>query len=75
MQTKGKKVIMKYDFTSILDRNGKILIDNEPETRQALKDSTAYLLTSAKQDVMQSNTMCSWTFTTISLPVSFKYCN
>ena len=30
-------------FTKILDRNGKILIDNEPETRQALKDSTAYL--------------------------------
>ena len=23
MLTKGKKVIMKYDFTSILDRNGK----------------------------------------------------
>ena len=44
-------------FTKILDRNGKILIDNEPETRQALKDSTAYLLTSAMQDVMQSNTM------------------
>ena len=39
-------------FTKILDRNGKILIDNEPETRQALKDSTAYLLTSAMQDVM-----------------------
>ena len=44
-------------FTKILDHDGKVLIDNEPETRQALKDSTAYLLTSAMQDVMQSNTM------------------
>lgn len=44
-------------FTKILDRNGKVLIDNEPETRQALKDSTAYLLTSAMQDVMKSNVM------------------
>ncbi len=44
-------------FTKILDHSGKVLIDNEPETRQALKDSTAYLLTSAMQDVMQSNVM------------------
>lgn len=44
-------------FTKILDHNGKVLIDNQPETRQALKDSTAFLLTDAMQDAMQANSM------------------
>ena len=42
-------------FTRILDRNGKVLIENEPETRQVLKDSTAFLLTDAMKDSMISN--------------------
>lgn len=37
-------------FTQILDRNGKILLDNEPETRRVIKDSTAFLLTDAMKD-------------------------
>ncbi len=46
-------------FTKILDRNGKLLIDNTPQTRQALKDSTAFLLTDAMTDAMQSNVLYS----------------
>lgn len=46
-------------FTKILDRNGKVIINNEPETRQALKDSTAFLLTDAMTDAMQSNVLYS----------------
>lgn len=42
-------------FTKILDHNGKILIDNTPETHRVLKDSTAFLLTSAMEDSMESN--------------------
>ena len=42
-------------FTKILDHNGKVLIDNEPETRQVLKDSTAFLLTDAMSESMKSN--------------------
>ncbi|MGN0158802.1 MAG: transglycosylase domain-containing protein [Brotaphodocola sp.] len=42
-------------FTKILDHNGKILINNEPETHRVLKDSTAFLLTDAMQDSMESN--------------------
>lgn len=41
-------------FTKILDHNGKVLIDNTPETHQALKDSTAFLLTDALQQSTQS---------------------
>ena len=42
-------------FTKILDHDGKILIDNEPEVHRVLKDSTAFLLTSAMEDSMKSN--------------------
>lgn len=42
-------------FTKILDHNGKVLIDNQPETRQVLKDSTAFLLTDAMSESMKSN--------------------
>ena len=42
-------------FTKILDHDGKVLIDNEPETKQVLKDSTAFLLTDAMADSMKAN--------------------
>lgn len=42
-------------FTKILDHNGKILINNEPETHRVLKDSTAFLLTDSMEDSMESN--------------------
>ena len=42
-------------FTKILDHDGKVLIDNTPETKQVLKDSTAFLLTDAMSDSMKSN--------------------
>ena len=42
-------------FTKILDHNGKVLIENEPETKQVLKDSTAFLLTDAMSESMKSN--------------------
>lgn len=46
-------------FTKILDQNGKVLIDNTAETKQVLKDSTAFLLTDAMTDTMQSNVLYS----------------
>lgn len=42
-------------FTKILDRDGKVLINNEPETHRVLKDSTAFLLTDAMKDSMIGN--------------------
>ncbi|MFT4105433.1 MAG: transglycosylase domain-containing protein [Lacrimispora sp.] len=42
-------------FTRILDHDGKILIDNTPETHRVLKDSTAFLLTDAMADSMESS--------------------
>ena len=37
-------------YTRVLDRNGKIIIDNTPESHTVLKESTAFLLTDAMKD-------------------------
>lgn len=42
-------------FTKILDHDGKVLIDNAPETHRVLKDSTAFLLTDAMAGSMVSS--------------------
>lgn len=55
----GGKYTKPIFFTKILDKNGKVLIDNVPEQRAALKDSTAFLLTDAMTDAMQSNVLYS----------------
>ena len=44
-------------FTRILDHNGKVLLENEPETKRVLKDSTAFLLTDALAQSMDSSRM------------------
>lgn len=43
-------------FTKILDHDGNVLIDNTPQTRVVLKETTAWLLTSAMKDVMTQGT-------------------
>ncbi len=44
-------------YTQILDRDGNVLLDNTtPATHQVIKDSTAALLTSAMQDVINQGT-------------------
>ena len=42
-------------YTRILDHDGKVLVDNTPETRRVLKESTAFLLTDAMAQSMVSN--------------------
>lgn len=44
-------------YTKIVDSNGNVVIDNtQPETTQVIKATTAWLLTSAMQDVINSGT-------------------
>ena len=40
-------------YTKILDHNGNILLENEPESRQVFRESTAFLLTSAMESVVE----------------------
>lgn len=41
-------------FTKVLDREGNVLIDNTPETKTVLKDTTAFLLTDAMAESTKS---------------------
>lgn len=44
-------------YTQVLDHNGNVLLDNTTnQSKQVLKETTAWLLTSAMQDVMTSGT-------------------
>jgi len=43
-------------YTRILDHNGNVLIDNRQETHTVLKETTAFLLTDAMQDVVTVGT-------------------
>ncbi len=43
-------------YTRILDNSGKEVINNEPMTRRVMKDSTAWLLTDAMEDVVTKGT-------------------
>lgn len=44
-------------YTKVVDRDGNVVLDNtNPEGEQVLKETTAYLLTSAMQDVVTKGT-------------------
>ncbi|MCR5508142.1 MAG: PBP1A family penicillin-binding protein [Lachnospiraceae bacterium] len=43
-------------YTKIIDHDGNVLIDNTPKSRQVLRDTTAWLLTSAMEDVVTKGT-------------------
>lgn len=44
-------------YTKVVDHDGNVILDNTlPQTRQVIKDTTAWLLTSAMQDVVTSGT-------------------
>lgn len=43
-------------YTKILDHEGNVLIDNTPQTKSVLKETTAWLLTDAMKDVITTGT-------------------
>lgn len=43
-------------YTKILDNDGNVIIDNTPETTSVIRPATAYLLTSAMEDVVTEGT-------------------
>ena len=43
-------------YTKILDHNGNVLIENTSAKKSVIKESTAFLLTSAMEDVVQQGT-------------------
>ncbi len=59
-------------YTKILSHDGKVLLKNESTTRQVMKESTSFLLTSAMEDVVTKGTGKSLKFTNINIPVAGK---
>jgi len=59
-------------YTKILDHDGNVLIDKQPTTRQVFKDSTAYLLTSAMEDVITKGTGTLARFSNINMSQAGK---
>ena len=52
----GGNYIKPIYYTKILDHNGNVLIENTSAERSVIKESTAYLLTSAMDDVVKKGT-------------------
>lgn len=59
-------------YTKILDQDGKILLSNEEETSQVMKESTSWLLTSAMQDTVTRGTGTRLAFENYDMPVAGK---
>lgn len=58
-------------YTQICDSEGKVLIENKPTTSQVMKESTAFLLTDAMEDVVKIGTAASY-INLGSMPVAGK---
>ena len=43
-------------YTTVKDSNGNVLLENKRDSRQVMKESTAWLLTSAMEDVVKEGT-------------------
>lgn len=43
-------------YTKVLDHDGNVLIENKPQNKQVFKETTAWLINSAMQDVVTSGT-------------------
>lgn len=53
----GGEYIRPVFYTKVVDRDGNVILDNtNPQGERVIKETTAYLLTSAMQDVVTSGT-------------------
>jgi penicillin-binding protein 1A len=59
-------------YTKVVDRNGNVLLSNEPSSEQVFKTSTAWLLTSAMLDVVNIGTARRVQFDNYDMPVAGK---
>ena len=59
-------------YTKIVDHNGNVLLNNETKGKRVMKDSTAWLLTSAMKDVINKGTGGRLKFKNIDMPQAGK---
>lgn len=68
----GGNYIKPIFYTKVIDHSGKVLIDNTSKKEQVMKPSTAYLLTSAMEDVINKGTGTLCKLTAVNMPVAGK---
>ena len=59
-------------YTQVLDHNGNVLLENIPEQRQILKQTSAYLLTDMMKDVITGGTGQKARFKEVRMPIAGK---
>ena len=59
-------------YTKVLDKDGNLLLDNEPESHTVIKESTAYMLTNMMEDAVNKGTGARIRNTFKGMPVSGK---
>jgi len=59
-------------YTKIVDHDGKVLLENKTETDQVMYESTAWLLTSAMEDVVNIGTGKNYKLSAIDMPIAGK---
>ena len=60
-------------YTKIIDHDGNVLLDkSRPDSKQVMKDSTAWLLTDAMRDVVKSGTGTAVQFASLQMPLAGK---
>jgi len=60
-------------YTKVLDQNGKVILSNEPSSKQVIYTSTAWLLTNAMEDTIKRGTAYpSIGFRNYSMPIAGK---
>lgn len=69
----GGKYLEPKFYTTVLDREGKVLLDsNERKPVQVLKETSSFLLTDMMKDVVTSGTGTKAKFKNIKMPISGK---
>ncbi|ABX40884.1 transglycosylase domain-containing protein [Lachnoclostridium phytofermentans] len=59
-------------YTKVVDQNGKVILSNEPSSKQVMYTSTAWLLTNAMEDTIKRGTATSIGFRNYSMPIAGK---
>lgn len=59
-------------YTKILDQKGNVILEKKPKRQQVMKESTAWLLTNAMEDVVKIGTGKNVRLTEINMPIAGK---
>ena len=54
-------------YTKVLDQSGKVILSNEPSSKQVMYSSTAWLLTNAMEDTVKKGTATSIRFNSMAI--------